>query len=200
MGAKFIKRGSDFYLRLNAGTTDVQFKGALEADTFYTLSVDSTQVLSNTDTIRSLVYTSGFVPATGTEDNSKFSGYNTTYTFTNSSGITELPVTFTSTNGNSYLILGGELITGSIYAYPGSSYLEQLSGLTIKDSSQWKDVDTLYVKDSGIWKTVDEVSIKDGGTWKTTDKILSSSSSSYINITEGDDDDLDFCIYVIAQN
>lgn len=197
MGAKFIKRGSDFYLRLNAGTTDVQFKGALEADTSYTLSVDSTQVLSNTDTIRSLVYTSGFVPAIGTENNSKFSGYNTTYTFTNSSGINELPVTFTSTNGNSYLILGGELITGSIYAYPGSSYLEQLSGLTIKDSSQWKDVDTLYVKDSGIWKTVDEVSIKDGGTWKTTDKIL---SSSYINITEGDDDDLDFCIYVIAQN
>jgi len=196
MGAKFIKRGSDFYLRLNAGTTDVQFKGALEADIFYTLSVDSTQVLSNTDDSRSPVYTSGFVPAIGTENNSKFSGYNTTYTFTNSSGINELPVTFTST-GNSYLILGGELITGSIYAYPGSSYLEQLSGLTIKDSSQWKDVDTLYVKDSGIWKTVDEVSIKDGGTWKTTNKIL---SSSYINITEGDDDDLDFCIYVIAQN
>jgi len=196
MGAKFIKRGSDFYLRLNAGTTDVQFKGALEADIFYTLSVDSTQVLSNTDDSRSPVYTSGFVPAIGTENNSKFSGYNTTYTFTNSSGINELPVTFTST-GNSYLILGGELITGSIYAYPGSSYLEQLSGLTIKDSSQWKDVDTLYVKDSGIWKTVDEVSIKDGGTWKTTDKIL---SSSYINITEGDDDNLDFCIYVIAQN
>ena len=197
MGAKFIKIGSDFYLRLNAGTTDVQFKGALEANEFYTLSVDGTQVLSNTGTSGSVVYTSGFVPATGTEDNSKFSGYNTTYTFTNSSGITELPVTFTSTDGNSYLILGGELITGSIYAYPGSSYLEQLSGLTIKDSSQWKDVDTLYVKDSGIWKTVDEVSIKDGGTWKTTDKIL---SSSYINITEGDDDNLDFCIYVIAQN
>lgn len=197
MGAKFIKRGSDFYLRLNAGTTDVQFKGALEAGASYTLSVDGTQVLSNTDTSESVVYTSGFVPATGTEDNSKFSGYNTTYTFTNSSDITELPVTFTSDDETSYLILGGELITGSIYAYPGSSYLGQLLGLTIKDSSQWKDVDTLYVKDGGTWKTVDEVSIKDSGTWKTTDKIL---SSSYINVTEGNDDSLDFCIYAVAQN
>ena len=131
------------------------------ADYAMTVSVDGTAVASLTDYAGSYSTPSPVeVPVNVTagthtisiawNDDGGTAGFALTIAIPGSVGIAQGGQAGVATNGgNGYVVL--EFTTGG--------------GGSIKDSGEWKSIQTVYVKDSGTWKEVQTTFINNGGTW-----------------------------------
>lgn len=223
MGARFIKKNDgNMFLRIDGGTNQVQFAAASSASNIYNLYIYGLCTISKP-------YSDADIGGGGQTSNfpySVFDVYDERYMINNDPNSPLVSSVFNVTSGTDYYIegasntgryytiqqggsvsnpgilaLGGEFLselTTPIAAFPGSGTGIQPKYVKIKTGGNWKNAFGYYVKYNGEWKEVRNAYIKSGGSWRQYH--LSNENSQYINLIEGTDDAIDFCVYVYALN